>query len=80
MQSFFYFYNDYIEVPEEVFLKYNQEVESIKVTDPKLINKYTSEINSHREIRLKERFKLVEEDLKIKLVENKKKNKRGFWN
>lgn len=77
-KAFFYFYNDYIEVPEEVFLKYNQEVESIKTTDPKLINKYTSEINSHREIRLKERFKLVEEDLKITLVENKKKEQTRF--
>jgi hypothetical protein len=89
-KAFFYFYNDYIEVPEEVFLKFNQEVESIKTTDPKLkiqeirdinnriISKYTPEINSHREIRLKERFKLVEEDLKITLVENKKKEQIRF--
>lgn len=73
------------EVPEEVFLKYNQEVESLKTIDPKLriqelrdihkkiISKYTLEINNHSEMRLKERFRLVEENQKIILVENKKK-------
>lgn len=73
------------EVPEEVFLKYNQEVESLKTTNPKLgmqelrdihekiISKYTLEINRHREMRLKERFRLIEEDQKIILAENKKK-------